>query len=82
MVRVEHSRLGHSKWVGQKVAIGAKKVYDWASGDSEPDLNSRLIAKVFGGVVWQELVKLGEWSYDIALWAKDNVLPIMIETIY
>ncbi len=38
------------------------------------------VAKVFGGVVWQGLVKLGEWSYDIALWAKDNVLPTIVET--
>jgi len=69
------------KWVGQKVAIGAKEVYDWASEGLETGFELTIeVAKLFGGVAWQGLVKLGEWSYDVAVWAKDNVLPAVIET--
>jgi len=82
MVRVVGTAVWDGlKWVGQKVAIGAKEVYDWASEGLEAGFELTIeVAKVFGGVVWQGLVKLGEWSYDAAVWAKDNVLPTIVET--
>ncbi len=68
------------QWVGQKVTLGAQQVYDWASEGLEKGFELTIeVAKVLGGVAWAGLTKLGEWTYDVALWAKEEALPFVDE---
>ena len=70
------------QWVGQKVALGAQQVYDWASEGLEKGFELTIeVAKVLGGVAWAGLRKLGEWTFDIAIWAKEEALPGMVESV-
>jgi len=82
MVRVVGTAVWDGlKWVGQKVAIGAKEVYDWASEGLEAGFELMIeVAKVVGGVTWGGLTKVGDWLFDVAIWAKNEVLPAVIET--
>jgi len=69
------------KWVGQKVVLGAKEVYNWASEGLEAGFELMIeVAKVVGGVTWGGLTKVGDWLFDVAIWAKNEVLPAVIET--
>ena len=81
MVRVVGTAVWDGlKWVGQKVAIGAKEVYDWVSDNLDTGLQLVVdVAEVVGGVAWAGLKKLGEWTFDVAVWAKNEALPAMAE---